>query len=120
MMKVQLRNADNVSIVDCSGDMDLYSCPRLREVLLREMRSGIPSVLVNMSEVTYIDSSGIATLVEGLQLSRETKTRFGLYGLRTGARSVLELARLHNMFNIFANEPEALEKISSVQPFAGI
>jgi len=119
-MKVQLRNADNVSIVDCSGDMDLYSCPRLREALLGEMRSGIPSVLVNMSEVTYIDSSGIATLVEGLQLSRETKTRFGLYGLRSSARSVLELARLHNMFNIFANEQEALEKISSVQPFAGI
>jgi anti-sigma B factor antagonist len=73
-----------------------------------------------MSGVTYIDSSGIATLVEGLQLSRQTKTRFGLFGLRPNARSVLELARLNKVFVIFENEVEALEKIGTVQPFAGV
>lgn len=119
-MKVQLRNVDNVSILDCSGDVDLYSSTRLREALLNEMRSGKPDVLVNMSDVSYIDSSGIATLVEGLQLSRETKTRFGLYGLRSNARSVLELARLHTVFVIFDNEKEALEKIAATQPFGGL
>src|SRR5713226_3299804 len=97
-MKVQVRKVDKVSIIDCAGDVDLYSSTELRETLLNEMRSGMPSLLVNMTEVTYIDSSGIATLVEGLQLSRETKTRFGLFGLRTNARSVLELARLHKVF----------------------
>lgn len=119
-MKVQVRNADNISIIDCSGDVDLYSSPHLRETLLKEMESGVPSVLINMTEVTYIDSSGIATLVEGLQLSRQTKTRFGLYGLRSNARSVLELARLHKVFVIFEDEQEALEKISSIQPFGGL
>ena len=59
---------------------------------LRKFGADFPSVLVNMADVTYIDSSGIATLVEGLQLSRQTKTRFGLYGLRANARSVLELS----------------------------
>ena len=119
-MKVQVRNADNVSIIDCAGDVDLYSSTQLRETLLSQMQSGIASVLVNMSDVSYIDSSGIATLVEGLQLSRQTKTRFGLYGLRSNARSVLELARLHKVFTIFENEQEALEKISSIQPFGGL
>ncbi len=119
-MNVQVRNVDNVSIIDCSGDVDLYSSRRLREALLKEMRSGTPHVLVNMSEVTYIDSSGIATLVEGLQVSRETKTRFGLYGLRSNARAVLELARLHKVFVIFDNEQEALEKIGTTEPFGGI
>lgn len=119
-MKVQVRNADNVTIIDCAGDVDLYSSTHLREALLEQMQPGVASVLLNMSEVSYIDSSGIATLVEGLQLSRQTKTRFGLYGLRSNARSVLELARLHKVFNIFADEQEALEKISSVQPFGGI
>jgi anti-sigma B factor antagonist len=75
---------------------------------------------VNLSAVAYVDSSGIATLVEGLQLSRQTKTRFGLFGLRPNARSVLELARLHKVFTIFASEAEALEKIGSVQPFGGV
>jgi len=112
-MKVQVRNLDKVSILDCSGDVDLYSSPRLRDSLLAEIRPGGPSVLVNMSGVAYIDSSGIATLVEGLQLSRQTQTRFGLFGLRPNARSVLELARLHKVFAIFENETEAVEKIGS-------
>ncbi len=119
-MKVQVRTADNVSIIDCAGDVDLYTSTSLREALLNEIQSGNPSVLVNMTDVSYIDSSGIATLVEGLQLSRQAKTRFGLFGLRSNARSVLELARLHKVFNIFENEQEALEKISSTQPFGGL
>ena len=119
-MMVQVRNLDKIAILDCSGDVDLYSSPRLREALLAEVKAHGPSVLVNMSGVTYIDSSGIATLVEGLQLSRQTKTRFGLFGLRPNARSVLELARLHKVFTIFASEAEALEKIGSVPPFGGV
>ena len=55
-----------------------------------------------------------------MQLSRQTKTRFGLFGLRPNARSVLELARLHKVFTIFDNETEALEKIGSVAPFSGV
>ena len=119
-MKVQVRNVNNTSIIDCEGDVDLYSSPRLREALLGQMQAGGGNVLVNMTDVGYIDSSGIATLVEGLQLSRQTKTRLGLYGLRNNARSVLELARLHKVFAIFDNEQEALEKISSVKPFGGL
>ena len=119
-MKVQVRNLDKILVLDCSGDVDLYSSPSLRDVLLAEIKADGPSVLVNMSKVAYIDSSGIATLVEGLQHSRQTKTRFGLFGLRTNARSVLELARLHKVFTIFENEAEALEKIGSVRPFEGL
>jgi len=119
-MKVQVRSVNNGTIIDCAGDVDLYSSPNLREALMKEMRSGTSSVLVNMSEVSYIDSSGIATLVEGLQLSRQTQTRFGLFGLRGNARSVLELARLHKVFALFADEHEALERISSTEPFGGL
>src|ERR1039457_6502354 len=120
VMKVQVRNLDKITILDSTGDVDLYSSPTLREALLAKIVPEGPSVLVNMAGVTYIDSSGIATLVEGLQLSRQTKTRFGLFALRPNARSVLELGRLNKGFVIFDNEVEALEKIGTVQPFAGV
>jgi anti-sigma B factor antagonist len=119
-MKVQVRNANNATIIDCTGEVDLYSSPNLREALLKEMRLGGSDILVNMSGVSYIDSSGIATLVEGLQFSQRTQTRFGLFGLRNNARSVLELARLNRVFPIFENEQEALEKIATTQPFGGL
>lgn len=119
-MTVQLRSLARISILDCTGDVDLYTSPRLREALLAEIKPDGPSVLVGMSGVPYIDSSGIATLVEGLQLSRQTKTRLGLFGLRPNARSVLELARLHKVFTIFASEAEALDNIESAKPFDGV
>src|SRR5580698_1410965 len=119
-MKVHVRNLDSIEIIDCSGDIDLYSSPTLRSALVEEIKPRGPCVLVNMSDVPYIDSSGIATLVEGLQLTRQTKTRFGLYGLHSNARSVLELARLNKVFIIFDTEAEAVENIGSAKPFAGI
>jgi anti-sigma B factor antagonist len=119
-MKIQVRTAASVKIIDCSGDIDLYSSTDLREALLAQMQSGTEGILVNMTEVTYIDSSGVATLVEGLQLSRQTKTKFGLFGMRANARSVLQLARLDKIFVIFDNEEQALLGIPSVQPFGGV
>ena len=119
-MEVEVRSQHEVTIIDCTGDVDLYSSPALREVLLEKIGCASASVLLNMTGVSYMDSSGIAMLVEALQLSRQSKARFGLYGLRSNARSVLELARLHKVFNLFEDEPEALEKISSVKPFGGV
>ena len=119
-MKVVVRITDSATVIDCTGDVDLYSSPQLREKLLESMHGANSNVLVNMSGVSYIDSSGIATLVEGLQLSQKTRTRFGLFGLRSNARSVLELARLNKVFAIFQDEKEALEKISSTEPFSGL
>ena len=119
-MKLQVRTAENVKIIDCSGDIDLYSSTELRDALLKQMQSGTEGVLVNMTGVTYVDSSGIATLVEGLQLSRQSKTKFALFGMRSNARSVLQLARLDKVFVIFENEAQALLGIPSVQPFGGI
>ncbi len=119
-MKVQVRNENSTTIIECTGEVDLYTSPKLREALLKEMAGAQTNVLVNMSGVSYIDSSGIATLVEGLQLSQRTQTRFGLYGLRANARSVLELARLNRVFSIFEDETEALAKIGTTQPFSGL
>ncbi len=119
-MKLKVRTAESVKIIDCSGDIDLYSSTELREALLAQMQSGTSGVLVNMTEVTYVDSSGVATLVEGLQMSRQTNTKFGLFGLRSNARSVLQLARLDKVFITFENEAQALLGIPSAQPFGGV
>jgi anti-sigma B factor antagonist len=119
-MKVQVRTTEDISIVDCWGEVDLNTSGELRETLQNEMRSQTPGVLVNLSGVTYMDSSGVASLVEALQTSGATRTRFALYGLQPPIQSVLEMARLDRIFVIFANEEEAVEKIWNVQPFGGV
>ena len=81
----------------------------MRSAILAAFNSrDISQVAVNLGGVSYIDSSGIATLVEGLQIARSTNRRFVLFGLKKGAREVLELARLDKIFDIRATEIEAL------------
>jgi len=67
-----------------------------------------PRLIVNLTQVKYIDSAGVASLVEGLKLAREIKASFALFGLQRSPRQVLELTHLVKVFAIFETEPEAL------------
>jgi len=64
--------------------------------------------LVDMSAVDYIDSSGVATLVEGYQVSRSQRLAFALVGVSDAAMNVLKLARLDHVFPIYTSLNEAL------------
>jgi anti-sigma B factor antagonist len=66
-------------------------------------------VVMNLSKVRYIDSSGVASLVEGLKASRDSGSRFILYGLSTSAREVLQLSRLLKIFEVYDDEESALK-----------
>ena len=70
--------------------------------------SGKRGVLVEMSEVSYIDSSGIASLVEAYQSARRDSTPFALVAVSDSAMRVLELARLDQVFSIHASVSDAL------------
>ena len=75
-MNMIVRQTGDVVIVDVAGDITLYHSPELRKTLLeliKEKRT--PRVVVNMTQVPYIDSAGIASLIEGLKASRDAKTR---------------------------------------------
>ena len=65
-------------------------------------------VIVNLQKAKYIDSAGVASLVEALKASRDLKSSFALYGLSRTARDVLELTRLVNVFEIHDDEQGAL------------
>jgi anti-sigma B factor antagonist len=63
---------------------------------------------MNLSNVRYIDSSGVASLVEGLKASRDLNLRLILFGLSPSAREVLQLSRLLKIFEVYDNEDQAL------------
>ena len=66
-------------------------------------------LVVNMGEVRYIDSSGIASLVEVLMKARNNQKRLVLFGLNKTVQEVLQLTRLTTVFEIRATEDEALQ-----------
>jgi len=106
---ISARRQDKTTIFDVSGDIDFANSPEVRQSVLREIREcHAARVIVNLREVRYIDSSGVASLIEGLKASRDLGSRFILVGLSTSAREVLQLSRLIKVFEIYDNEEQAL------------
>ena len=113
-IKVSSRREGAVTILDLVGDITLFNSPEIRKTLLSLLRDQrVPQLLVNMTDVKYVDSSGIASLVEGLKVSREHSARFALYGLSKPAKTVLELTHLLRVFEVYENEKEALAAVHS-------
>ena len=104
-------------IVDINGDVTLYNSPEIRKVLMDALnKKGEHRVVVNMSGVNYIDSAGVASLVEGLKLARSLKGGFALYGLNKHPLEVLELTRLIKVFEIYGTEVEAVNGVANPAP----
>lgn len=108
-MQIVARPSEGWVILDLSGDIDLAHSPTMRKVLLGEIKEKhMAKVFLNLKNVRYIDSSGIASLVEGLKASRDQGSRLILFGLSPAVREVMQLSRLQKIFEIYENEEQAL------------
>lgn len=109
-LKISARQVGDAVILDLSGDITLFNSPEIRKALIDQLREQrVSHLIANMLDVPYIDSSGVASLVEGLKISRDLKSRFALYGLSKSARTVLELTHLLRIFEVHQTEQEALD-----------
>ncbi len=95
------------TVVDVTGQIDMGSSPALRKTLLDAL-NGTACVAINLSAVTYIDSSGIASLLEVVKEARQSKKRIVLFGLTAAVLQVLQLTRLTTVFEICGTEEQAL------------
>lgn len=107
-MKNETREESGALVVSFEGDVDLQSSPDARKALLEAVGKG-KSVLVDLSAVDYIDSSGVASLVESFQKAKMEHQKFVLVSVSDSARRVLELARLDKVFTICGSISEALD-----------
>jgi anti-sigma B factor antagonist len=106
-MDHSIREDRGALVVSLSGDVDLESSPRARTILLDCVGKN-KTVLVDMSAIAYIDSSGVASLVEAFQSARKAGNRFALVAVSDAALRVLQLARLDRIFPIHASLDDAL------------
>ena len=107
-MEVSTRKETGFTVVSVLGEVDLYSSPAMREAILGALSKREPNVVIDLSGVSYMDSSGIATLVEALQASRRVQGRLVLAGLTDRVREVFELARLQSVFDLAPSVDAAL------------
>lgn len=99
-MNINIKHEDGISILELAGDVDLSCSPEARKHILEALQDN-KNLLINLADVTYIDSSGIASLVEGYQTAKKHSLDFALLSASEAVMSVLQLARLDKVFPIF-------------------
>jgi anti-sigma B factor antagonist len=105
------RRQGDAVLATIRGEIDLHSSPDLRSVLLEMLEHHKPARLIlNLSQVPYMDSSAIAVLVESLQKLRKTGGKILLTNLQPRVKSLLEIARLDSIFVLVASDDEALTR----------
>lgn len=109
-VEIDIEQAAGGAVVRVAGDVDMVSSPELREAVLELLvdKQGTV-VVVNLAGVKYIDSSGVASLIEGLKEARRVRRSLRLACLNDGPRHVLELTRLLDLFDVYATEADALD-----------
>ena len=112
MNGIEQETADGCTLIRLRGEVDLSWSQQVREALLKALGDS-KRVGVVLSEVSYIDSSGIAALVEGFQSARSKGSGFALVAVSDAVRAVLELARLDRVFPIVADSA-AIPEVTGV------
>lgn len=94
--------------VALEGDVDMSTSPDVRKAMAPIFQKGNTQIIVDLTRVPYMDSSGIATLIEGLQLSQKSGIRFTLAGMTAAVEAAFELAHLKDVFEMSPDVESAI------------
>jgi anti-anti-sigma factor len=103
---LQVTSAGNLITVKVAGRSTVDSSPHLRSVLLRLVRQGTVPVVVDLSALSYLDMSGIATLLEALRAANDRSVKLRLAGMSGQVRKLAEIAQLDTIFRAWGSEVE--------------
>ena len=109
ILNISIRVVDAANtVVDLEGSIHLQNSRGMRATLLEQLQS-TSRLALNMSGIRYIDSSGIATLIEVLKEAIALQKGFVLFGLAPTVHEVLKMTNLLGVFRVFDSEEQALQ-----------
>ncbi len=108
-VKIDTRKVGDVTVVDVSGRITLgEGSSALRDVLRDLSAQGNKKILLNLSEVSYIDSSGIGELVSGFTSVSNGGGTLKLLGLTKRVKDLLQITKLYTVFDVHEEEAHAI------------
>ena len=107
-MDVKVSQVEQIAVFEVSGEINISTSPDLKKHFEKQPSK---SVVVNLERVTYIDSSGLATLVEMLKKTRSKGGSLGLASIPEKVKSLFEITKLDKLFSISTSQAEAISKI---------
>lgn len=115
-MELREREADvdDVVILDLAGRLDIFTMPPLQDWIANTLARPRCKIVVNMDAVAFLDSTGLATLVQGMKLCQKMGGDLYLCCLRQPVRMIFEMTRLDKAFAIFAAEADAVAALAGL------
>ena len=107
-LETSLRHRDNVPVLDVSGEIDIYTTPQFKEAVSAAIEENQPSIIINMSDVKYMDSSGFGTLLSATKRLRPMNGTLYLAACNDAITRMLQITRLNTIFGVYKTEDEAL------------
>lgn len=108
-MELTIRSVDTVKILELVGRFDTYTADTVRQALDKAILEEPANIVVNLQEVDFVDSTALATLVQGAKNCRQHHGDLRLCAVQQSVRMVFELTRLDSFFEIYLQEDEAVK-----------
>ncbi|NQT33502.1 MAG: STAS domain-containing protein [Candidatus Omnitrophica bacterium] len=107
-MQINSEKKNDISIIRVSGNVDIQTSPDMKKYLDKEITGENNKIVIDLKDVDYVDSSGLATLVEVLKSLRAVSGKLKLTNLSPKVKGLFEITKLNNLFDIYGDEEEAL------------
>jgi anti-sigma B factor antagonist len=106
--------ADHVGIVTLEGEIDIYSAPQFKEVLVNGIEGGARRVIVSLADVTFIDSTALGVLVSGAKRVRPRNGSLDIICTDENIIRIFEITGLDRIFGIYPSRAEAVKAALSL------
>ena len=106
-LSIKTRKKEKTAIIELQGEIDMFVSPNFRDNLLLACNKEVKEVIVDFSRVSFMDSSGVATLVEGLKWSKKAERSFVLRNVGTNVKNSIALTKLDTVFKILPNASDS-------------
>ena len=107
-MEIELKDIGEHKVISVSGEVDLYNVSELKKALFSVTDGTYSSVVVDLKDVNYMDSSGIGALVAGQKKMRAHNGKFSLINIHDDVLNILKLATLDRFFTIYEDENDLI------------
>ena len=99
---------DGIEVIDVQGEIDMYTAPRLRELLIDLVSKGSYQLVVNLGKVGFLDSTGLGVLVGGLRRVRAHDGSLDLVCTQQRILKILKITGLTEVFGIYETADQAI------------
>ena len=108
-LDIRTERVDGSCTVTLTGEVDLYTSPHLKEELVKLIDDGCYRIIVDLQNVSFIDSSGLGVLVSALRRTRERDGVVRIVCARESTLKIFRITGLDKVFPIFTDDSEARE-----------